>query len=305
MMKRILPLLLIAFMLTVLSTPVTAAESYRCIGDIDGDDSVSILDATLIQKQLASLKSFSRLQNFLGDVDNSQTTDIIDATLIQKRLASLIDNFYRERIQSWKSEIYGIESSNNSNTYLLNTEYSFSVSATQRPIPDEFRVLVDQDIVLDHTEEKDFAYTFTEAGIHYIRAYCYGAWGKIDSCLLTVIVTDPNAVEKPRITSAYYDKKTSKVEVTATGGSSPYQYAYTIRQVPPPPPNGEPYTHAAEFVFRTDENGEYTLYCDFCDGIDVFIPTYLLSKNLNYVLEIQALDSNGVLSPVKTIQIPV
>ena len=304
MMKKIISVLLIVT-IAVFAIPAsfTAAESYRYIGDVDGDDTVSILDATLIQKQLASLHSFTKWQKNLGDVDNSQTTDIIDATLIQKRLASLVEGFYKERIQSWKSEIYGIESINSENTYLLNTQYSFSISATQRPIPDDFQVLVDQKVILEKGEETSFTCTVTETGVHHIRAYCYGAWGNIDSCLLTIIVTDPDTAAKPSVDKIVYDSSTGLINVTASGGTAPYQYCYTIRQVPPPPPEHGPEFTDASFVFKMDTDGSYYLYCDFCDDPDVHVPTYHLSKDLYYQLEVQALDQKGALSQVKSIYI--
>ena len=304
MKKRFSILLMLAALIVSVGIPANAQTTYRYIGDVDGDDTVSILDATLVQKQLASLQSFSKLQKFLGDVDNSKTTDIIDVTMIQKKLASLIDSFYKERIQSWSAEIYGIESSNSGNTYLLNTEYTFSVSATQRPVPDDFRVLVDREIVLDKSEEASFAYTFTEAGVHYIRAYCFGAFGGVDSYLLTVIVTDPDIVEKPEIERIDYNKATGQVDVAVSGGTAPYQYSYTVRQVPPPPPEAGPnYVTSSDFVFRNDIDGTYYLYCDFCSGVDVFVPTYLLEPKLSYTLEAQVIDQSGVLSDIKTIYI--
>lgn len=305
MMKKILSILLIAAIFaTAVSIPVSAAESYRYIGDVDGDDAVSVIDATWIQKHLASLETLTNLQKFLGDVDNSHTTDILDATLIQKKLANLIVGFYRERIQSWKSEIYRIESTNTDSAYLLNTEYTFTLATSNYPIADEYRVLVDGNVVFDHSERKEFSYTFTEAGVHYIRTYCYGAWGNIDSCVMQLIVIDPNTKEKPQISTIDYDKATGRADVSASGGKAPYLYCYTIRQVPPPPPEyGPEYTAGAEFVFKTEPDGSYYLYCDFCDGIEVYVPTSLLSNNLYYQLEVQALDSAGALSEVKSIYI--
>lgn len=303
-MKRILSILLLAAMLAAAAFVPAAAESFRYIGDVDGDGFVSVLDATAIQKHLASLETLTKLQKYLGDVDNSKTTDIIDATMIQKKLVGLIIGFYKERVSSWRSEIFRIESSNDGNTFLLDTEYTFTLDTSNYPIPDEYRVLVDQDVILDRSSGKIFSYTFTAAGVHYIRAYCYGAWGSIDSCLLRIIVTDPNATEKPRINRIDYDKATGLMNVSASGGKAPYLYSYTVRQVPPPPPeHGPEFTGSAEFVFKTEPDGSYYLYCDFCDGVEVFVPTSLLSNNLYYKLEVQALDSSGALSEIKSIYI--
>lgn len=302
-MKRLLSFILVGWTLALcLAVPAYSAEQYRYIGDVDGDDAVTILDATAIQKYLVSIHPFSKLQKYLGDVDNSKTTDILDATLIQKKLASIPAPFYRERINSWKSEIYSIESSNLDGAYLTDTQYIFTINATAYPIPDDYRILVDDDVIQENGENKSFSYTFSETGVHSIRAYCFGAFGSIDTCLLKVIVTDPNASEKPTVDTVLFDRATGKVEASASGGTAPYRYCYTIRQVPPPPPEPE-VSGGYEFVFKEEQDGSYYLYCDFCDGEEVYVPVYHLTKNLYYQLEVQALDSKGVISEVKSIYI--
>lgn len=57
------------------------------IGDVDLDTSVSVLDATAIQKHLASVKLLAEPQLALADTDGDNTISILDVTCIQKYLA--------------------------------------------------------------------------------------------------------------------------------------------------------------------------------------------------------------------------
>ena len=62
-------------------------------GDADLDGTLSIIDATYVQKHLASIIKLDSEQLFLAMVDGENKLNIIDATLIQKRLASVISRF--------------------------------------------------------------------------------------------------------------------------------------------------------------------------------------------------------------------
>lgn len=78
------------------SDPVTEEPTYvppveptqaLLIGDLDGDNAISIMDATYIQRYLASLCSFSDRQLMVADFDWDLNITIMDATAIQKYLA--------------------------------------------------------------------------------------------------------------------------------------------------------------------------------------------------------------------------
>lgn len=81
-----------------------AFNEYGCgklIGDVDGDGSISILDATVIQRCLASLRDYPASDviqpfgdvegalKYYSDYNRNGERDIIDATCIQRRLADL------------------------------------------------------------------------------------------------------------------------------------------------------------------------------------------------------------------------
>ena len=86
----LLSILLIAGM--IVSVPVFSASAEstgRLLGDVDNDGSVTVLDATTIQKALASLLTLDEESRKAADVDGDDSMSIIDATAIQKWLASI------------------------------------------------------------------------------------------------------------------------------------------------------------------------------------------------------------------------
>lgn len=60
------------------------------IGDVDRDNTLSILDATVIQRHLAQLSILDEEQLVLADYLSDGTVSILDATQIQKKIACLI-----------------------------------------------------------------------------------------------------------------------------------------------------------------------------------------------------------------------
>lgn len=88
---------IISIMLTIsmcISAAVisAAAGSSYIRGDADGDGTVTILDATVIQRRLAEL-SVSSFNEKGADVDGDGL-DITDATKIQRKLAEFADPYH-------------------------------------------------------------------------------------------------------------------------------------------------------------------------------------------------------------------
>lgn len=59
------------------------------IGDVDGNGKIEILDATFIQRGLASLEYPDYCDLARGDVDGNEQTNIVDSTIIQRYLVNL------------------------------------------------------------------------------------------------------------------------------------------------------------------------------------------------------------------------
>ena len=60
------------------------------IGDVNSDGTVTVLDATMLQKYLAGLASFSDEQLSVADTNGDGQVTVLDATAIQKYLANLV-----------------------------------------------------------------------------------------------------------------------------------------------------------------------------------------------------------------------
>ena len=58
-------------------------------GDVDGDGTITIIDATIIQRALADLHHLSAFQQELADVDSDGEVSVLDATYIQRYLAGI------------------------------------------------------------------------------------------------------------------------------------------------------------------------------------------------------------------------
>ena len=64
----------------------------KLLGDVDGDGTVTIIDATYIQRQLASIPIPFDFNDAIADTDEDGSVTILDATYIQRWLASLPSN---------------------------------------------------------------------------------------------------------------------------------------------------------------------------------------------------------------------
>ena len=76
---------------TVVPTNPTEGETI-IMGDVDGDGVVTIIDATYIQRKLASIPILFELNETVADTDEDGSVTIIDATYIQRWLANLPSN---------------------------------------------------------------------------------------------------------------------------------------------------------------------------------------------------------------------
>lgn len=77
-----------------LSGKAVITDKYEILlGDVNGDGRISVNDATLIQKSLASFVTLTDEMSERADVNGDGRVSIADATLIQKYCALLIDSF--------------------------------------------------------------------------------------------------------------------------------------------------------------------------------------------------------------------
>lgn len=98
MKKIISTLLIIAISLSLFASSVatfsavnteTSEKGKYCLGDIDMNNKISILDATALQKYLAKSSVFNHKQQKLADIDDTSGLQISDVTLIQLYIAKI------------------------------------------------------------------------------------------------------------------------------------------------------------------------------------------------------------------------
>ncbi len=68
-------------------------EPERPLGDVDGDNDISIMDATLIQRHSAKQITLTDEQQKYADTDKDGKTSVMDATAIQRFIAKIITKF--------------------------------------------------------------------------------------------------------------------------------------------------------------------------------------------------------------------
>ncbi len=75
------------------TTTPPVVETKYLYGDVDFDGKVTIKDATMIQKYVAGLLSFSELTKKVARVNGKATVTVSDATAIQRMVAGISDTF--------------------------------------------------------------------------------------------------------------------------------------------------------------------------------------------------------------------
>ena len=88
-MKKICVIMVaVVFIVATLCTSLSASAVTMLVrGDADGDDTVSSIDVTQIQRKVANY-TVEPFKSMSADVDKNSYVEIIDATLIQRYLAN-------------------------------------------------------------------------------------------------------------------------------------------------------------------------------------------------------------------------
>lgn len=90
---KILVLLTAVILCAFIFACATSASTTIMYGDVDMDSSISVLDATAIQRHLAQLTTLSEEQIVVAKVTGNENLSVLDATCIQKYLAKHFDKF--------------------------------------------------------------------------------------------------------------------------------------------------------------------------------------------------------------------
>lgn len=267
-MKRYFFTLAIAFTL-VLCLFIGSFTSYAGIapswfGDIDMDDSVTVKDVTLLQKHLASLVSFNKIQLFAADVDGDGRITVKDVTMIQKDCAGMLS------LPAYQSivERVRIISDYDSGKAMVGTPVTFKTLSLQAPAylePLKYEYYVNQEKVSELSECDTLTYTFDKAGGYSITVMVYNALGGKNHAYLYLRVVDAYTYDSPKITAVYtdpefvyYNAKGVTVFANAVSDASPCEYKFELKEY------GIILADYSEknsysFTFNFYERGEYTV----------------------------------------------
>lgn len=72
--------------------PTNPSASYIC-GDVNGDGEVTVTDATMVQRAVASIVTLTATQMLAADANGDGDVSVIDATAIQRYVAKINDNY--------------------------------------------------------------------------------------------------------------------------------------------------------------------------------------------------------------------
>ena len=245
--KVILSVLLVCTVLCGAVLSAGAVRAPRYIGDVDWNGSVTVLDATRIQRWLAGLADMTKLDIFAADVNGDSRTDILDATRIQRKLAglggfydddkSVYDYYFGYYIEDWR-----FYADYDSGKARAGTPVTFHAEALchdspmygnpQEPLTYEF--YIGNKLVQERSGNNELVYTFAEPGTYRVHAVMYNAFD--DTCTAAIQsyrVVEPYSLDRPVIVSTLFMKDThshtgrSPLTVRAEGGEGPYQYMYT------------------------------------------------------------------------------
>lgn len=90
MKKLIATIMVLVFVLACMPAALADTSKY---GDVDGNDTINIFDATAIQNHIAKAVLLSDDMAVLADVDANEEVNIIDVTFVQCYVAKIITSF--------------------------------------------------------------------------------------------------------------------------------------------------------------------------------------------------------------------
>ncbi|MBQ3330724.1 MAG: dockerin type I repeat-containing protein [Ruminococcus sp.] len=82
--KRRFTAAIVLFVVVLYFTGMAAFAAENMLGDVDHDDSVTIMDATLVQRYLAHAHVIDDFSESAADVDSSGGIEVTDVTYIQR-----------------------------------------------------------------------------------------------------------------------------------------------------------------------------------------------------------------------------
>ena len=215
--KIFLSTLLIAVLLLTSVVTAAAEPAAYMIGDADGDNEVSVLDATVIQRVIASLE-VTAYNETAADADGDGAVNVLDATAIQRHLVDLPTN---EKIgkmsdapveDEWlnKEKATKLEYDFHEDLEILEIHPDYFIAAPIVSLPYVFRI---NGSISDHWCVGDHVYVVCNNVYYYDHdIYPLRYEGDLVSITESTFVPDPDVAYKPVI--YLYPEEETEVDVS-------------------------------------------------------------------------------------------
>lgn len=282
-------LLVITMMISICIIPSSALSAPIIYGNLNVDDVIDVMDATILQRFIAKLDERLVVYAESGDVDDDAELTVIDATLIQQYVAKSITEFPAGEYYFMSSDFIGeIVADYDTDKAIAGYPVTFSVNGSISLGPVTARLYINEKLVAEtqefneETHKYDLTYTFETAGAYRVKATLSGKWNNEESSTALYVVKDaPDDTTTPIITSItrnseYSDRPTFTVK--AKFGTQPYQYKYTLKES----------DYLGTLIYHTDFIDSNTLNLD-----EEFSGNAHLEPYGCYVLEVEVKDANG------------
>ncbi len=282
-------LLVIAMMLSFFVIPSSALTAPITYGDLNVDNIIDVMDATVLQRFIAKLDERLVVYAESGDVDDDAELTVIDATLIQQYVAKSITEFPAGEYYFMSSDYIGeIVADYDRDKAIAGYPVTFSLDGNISLGPVTARLYVNEQLVAEtqefneETRKYDLTYTFETAGAYRVKATLSGKWGAEHSSTALYVVKDaPTDTTAPIITSITRDSEYNHrptFTVNAKFGTQPYQYKYTVRE------NNRLNT----LIYHTDFIDSNILNLNEEFSKDAYLEPYGY-----YKVEVEVMDANG------------
>ena len=307
-MKRIIGLcLVLAMLLTICAVGAVSANAeimlvfYR-YGDVDFDDEVTAVDATLIQRHILHIHELSQLAEVAADYDHDGELTVVDATLVQREVLHIsIPAGYGGEFSD-ENRIVNFYGDYCSGKAMVGVPVTFTAEAVTGTPVIHYEFWIRKPITATQYEvmysssastENQFTYTFEEPGYYQIGVHSIDQVNERDLSSayadIRFYVVEPYSLDEPVICNYHYNSIDNGTEVTvgAIGGTAPYQYCYTVTD----------FTTKSAYddgVWKSVGEGEMVYSTGYIDQDTVPILPRSITSYYQYNIIVTVKDANGL-----------
>ncbi len=279
MKKHIRILSALMALMLVMTAGMISTSAVRApvtFGDVN-HDGLDITDATIIQRTVAKLQTISPYSAFAADVNADNQVTILDATMIQQKLAGIIDEFPAGVYSYVDVYAEALTSNYSSGNARVGTPVTFTAVATGEAGPLLYQFYIDDEVVQEYSEQNTYVHTFDKAGEYVIEYSVKNRAGVEVGEYLELVVTEPIEIDELNITSIYhkgfydtYMTFEAKIEL----GVAPYEFEFCLCELTEDEPiygevvETQDYSESNSFTLtnRLKDYHEYILYVTVRDA---------------------------------------